>query len=190
MIKAVIFDYFGVICSDEYWRFVKEDKNIQGGFHELANAVNRGEVHWDEFVSEVAHKTGKQPTDIQHLYAAEKLNPQLLALVAKLHNTYKTGLLTNAHYEFLDPIIAKTHLDALFDIIVMSSRIGFIKPQPQIYQYILRELGVKPEEAVLVEDIKRNVDGAKAVGMQAILYQNFGQMKRELNSLLTGALRG
>jgi len=184
VIKAVIFDYFGVICSDEYWRFVKEDKNIQGGFHELANAVNRGEVHWNEFVANVADKTGKKPTDIQRLYEAEKLNPQLLALVAKLHKTYKTGLLTNAHYEFLDPIIAKTHLDELFDVIVMSSRIGFIKPQPEIYEYILQELGVEPHEAVLVEDIERNVDGAKAVGMQTILYQNFEQMKRELESLL------
>ena len=187
MIKAVVFDYFGVICSDEYWRFVKEDKNIQGGFHELANAVNRGEVHWNEFVDTVAAKTSKQPADIQQLYEAEKLNPQLLALVAKLHKTYKTGLLTNAHYEFLDPIIAKTRLDELFDAIVMSSRIGFIKPQPQIYEYILRELGVKPQEAVLVEDIKRNVDGARAVDMQAILYQDFEQMDLELEALLAKA---
>ncbi len=184
MIKAVIFDYFGVICSDEYWKLVKEDKNIQGGFHELSNAVNKGEVRWEAFIDKVATKTGKDPQEIQNLYDSEQLNPEILALVAKLRKTYKTGLLSNAHYEFLEPVIAKTHLNELFDTIVISSEVGMIKPQPEIYQYIVKQLGVKPSETVHIDDIVRHVEGAKRAGLQAILYKNFKQMKSELQEIL------
>lgn len=184
MIKAIIFDYFGVLCSDQYWRFVKEDKNLRDGFHELANKVNVGELSWNEFIRVLADKTGKSVEEIHEMYKTEQIDPQVLTYAAQLHKNYKTALLTNAHYDFIDPLIEKAHLNEVFDAILISSRVGAIKPEPAIYEEALRQLGVKPEEAVMIDDIQRNVDGAAQVGIKSILYKNFEQLQRDLTEVL------
>jgi|SRR3989344_2130686 len=184
MIKAIIFDYFGVICSDEYWRLVKEDKNLGGSFHDLSNAVNAGTMPWQEFIDIVAQKTSIEPDRVKVLFETAKINPELLAYITKLKDTHQIGLLTNGHYEFLEPRIKEMHLDRLFDVIVISSRVGMIKPYAKIYTHILDKMGVKASEAVLIDDIERNVTAAETIDMKAILYRNFRQMKEELEKLI------
>jgi len=58
------------------------------------------------------------------------------------------------------------------------------KPDAQIYLYALNNLGVKPEEAVFVDDRLVNVEGARKVGMGTVLFQNPAQCKKELDKLL------
>lgn len=184
MIKAIIFDYFGVICSDEYWNSVKEDKNLKNTFHNLSTAVNIGDLHWREFLERVAQKTGGTVRDIQGLYEKQKIDPRLLAYVVKIHKNYKTGILSNANHEFLDSVVDEANLKEVFDSIVISSRVGKVKPQPEIYHYILKSLDVKPHEAVFIDDIESYCTAAKDLGLKTVIYRNFGQFKQELETLL------
>ncbi len=55
-----------------------------------------------------------------------------------------------------------------------SCEIGVIKPNAEIYLHALRKIGTAPEDAVFVDDVPGNLEGAKAVGMQAI------QMRRPM----------
>ncbi len=185
MIKAVIFDYFGVVCSDEYWRYVKEDKNLDGSFAELANEVNLGRLKWRDFMGELSKKTGTPLSEIEELYQTEQIDPLMAEYINDLHKTYKTALLTNAHYEFIEPVIKEAHLDHIFDEIIISSRLGVTKPQAQIFEYALERLGVKPQEAIFVDDIQRHVDGAKAVGINALLYRDLKKLKNDINDQVT-----
>jgi putative hydrolase of the HAD superfamily len=184
VIKAIIFDYFGVISSDDYWQFVKADKNMENDFHQLANDVNTGKISWQELVDETAAKIGKSTHEVDAMFAQQRINPAMLALVAKLHKSYKTALLTNANHEFLEPIIKEAGLAELFDVITMSSHVGVTKPAAPIFHHTLERLGVQPSEAVFIDDVKRNAEGAKALGMQAIYYQNFEQMESDLEKIL------
>lgn len=184
MIKAIIFDFFGVICSDEYWKFVKEDKNMGGKFGHLADDVNIGRLSWQQFMQRVADETGQDVARVKEMYESERINPELVDYIARLHKKYKTALLTNAHADFMRPMITSTGLDKIFNEIVISSEVGIIKPDPRIYEHALSQLGAKAEEAVFIDDSPVRVDGAKAIGMKAIWYQNFGQMKTELEKLL------
>lgn len=184
-IKAIIFDYFGVISSDEYWRFVKEDKNVSGEFHELASGVNLGKIHWDEFLKIVADKTAKPVEEVKRMYESELIQPNMVSLINKLHTMYKTALLSNAHHEFMDPIIEETHLKDLFDVIVISSQVGMTKPDPMIFHYTLKQLGAEPKEAVFIDDQTRHCEAARALGIKTILYRNFDQATRELQKILT-----
>lgn len=180
MIKAIIFDYFGVVSSDEYWGLVKTDKDLSSDYLNLANRVNLGKLHWQEFINELAGKVDKPIDDIKRVYEAEKINPQVLALASELHKTYKTALLSNASHEFLDPIVEQAHLGEVFDVIVISSRVGFIKPDPRIFEYTLSELAVEASEAIFIDDIERNVQAAEALGIKAILYTNIESLKDKL----------
>ena len=54
------------------------------------------------------------------------------------------------------------------DALVYSHEVGCMKPDPAIYHIVCERLGVAPRDALLLDDVQANVDGARAAGMQAI----------------------
>jgi epoxide hydrolase-like predicted phosphatase len=105
-------------------------------------------------------------------YASKQLKPK-----------YKIGIISNVMAEYIHLILAKDDLE-LFDDVVLSYKAGVAKPDMEIYKLSLSNLGVKPQEAVFVDDQQRYVEAAEALGMQGVYFQNFGQMKSELEKLL------
>lgn len=184
MIKAIVFDYFGVVSSDEYWDFVGTDKDLTTQWLQLANDVNLGKLSWQEFLQGLAEATGKPLAEVKRVYEQEKINPQLVAFVKELHEHYKTGLLTNAHHDFIEPILRASHLDQVFDGVSISSRVGAVKPSEKMYRDILQKLGVTPQEAIFIDDIERNVEGAEEVGMRGIHYSSLERLKESLKEML------
>jgi epoxide hydrolase-like predicted phosphatase len=185
MIKAIIFDYFGVIFSDDYWRVVREDKNLGGSFHDLSNQVNLGEITWHEFVGTLSKKTGTPVSKINEMYEAERIDRRMVAYIAELHKNYKTALLTNAHHQFLEPVLEASHISSLFDNIVLSSKVGLVKPDPKIFEYTIQQLGVEPDEAVFIDDMVQNTNAANRLQIHSIVYDDFESCKKQLDNLLT-----
>jgi len=184
VIKAVVFDFFGVISSDEYWQFVGVEKGQPTTFRDFTDEVNLGKIDWQNFLQKIADAKHTTLETVKKVYDSEQLNPQIISLIDRLHTTHKTGLLTNAHHEYIARVIEAAHPDSLFDSIVISSEVGVIKPDPRIYEIMIDRLGVKPEEIIYIDDQSRQVEGAEAVGIKAILYQNYQQLIEELNKLL------
>jgi epoxide hydrolase-like predicted phosphatase len=185
VIKAIIFDFFGVICSDEYWQFVKADKNdTDGQFNKLSNDLNLGNISWDDFVDEVARDTGQEEEQVRKMYGSQKINPDMVRLIGTLRKKYKTALLTNANKEQLHQIIQGIGLEKVFNEIVVSSDVGMVKPDERIFKLTLSKLQVDPQEAVFIDDISRYVYAAKDIGMHGIVYSDYGQMKAELMRLI------
>lgn len=54
-----------------------------------------------------------------------------------------------------------------FDSMVASMVVGISKPDARIFEIATKALGVRPQESVFVDDLQRNVDGARAAGMTA-----------------------
>jgi epoxide hydrolase-like predicted phosphatase len=184
MIKAIIFDFYGVICSDDYWKFVKADKNMPGKFAQLSYSVNLGELSWEAFVQKISAETGQSIKTVNRLYESEKINRPLAIYIEKLHKKYKTALLTNASSEFLRSELKKAGLTTIFDSIVMSSEVGMAKPDPRIFQHVINELGVKPEETVFVDDLRKHTDAARSLGIKTILFSDYEQFKKDLSAIL------
>lgn len=179
-IRAIFFDYFGVISSDQYWNFVKVEKNVAGSFGELSANVNSGKITWQGFVAKLAELTGQPVEKINELYQSERINPEVVAFADALHGKYITGLVTNAHHEFLEPIVQAAHLNKVFDHVTVSSRVGATKPNPEIFKAACRQAGVEPEEVVFIDDIARNCDGAIKVGMRGIVFEDLPRLKLDL----------
>lgn len=70
------------------------------------------------------------------------------------------------------------------DGIVISSDVKMIKPEPGIYQYLLKTYGLKPEETVFLDDRRDNIEAAEAFGIKGIVFENYTQGKEELEKLL------
>ncbi len=184
MIKAVIFDFFGVLCTDEFWQFVKEDKNRPGHFSDLAQSVNSGEISWDNFLKKISYETGQTTEAAHRLYESESFNLPLIAYIENLHKKYKTAILSNASQDFFSPLLKQAGIEKFFDEIVVSSTIGIVKPNPKIFEYVVQKLGVEARQCVFIDDIQRYLLGAESLGMKTIRYQNFPQMKTELEKIL------
>jgi epoxide hydrolase-like predicted phosphatase len=184
VIKAVIFDFFGVICSDEYWQFIQRDSNLRNKFDDLSNSLNLGEIAWDDFVTQLSKKIKQDPKTVNKLFQDRKLNPVLINYIHSLHKKYKTAILSNASQGQIKKILEGTKTEEAFDLIVVSSDLGIMKPDPQIFKYTLKQLGISPAETIFVDDIERYCVAAEEIGIKAIRYENFGQTKKELEKLL------
>ena len=183
MIKAIIFDYFGVISSDGWEMRDQLSGGLKREFGEIAKEVNSGNISWEEFLSRLSEESGASPEQINQMYSQHNLDLKLLHFAANLHEKYKIALLSNASSEYLLPIVKSAGLDSLFDEIVVSSDVGVVKPDPRIYQIAVERLGLAPEEVIMIDDQIKNVNGAVHAGLAGVQFKNLEQLKADLSTI-------
>ena len=147
MIKLIIFDYFGVIGSDDYWDFIGENKDDEGRFHALDDEANLGRIKWREFVERLADTTDHTIEEVNEMYQRSRINREVVGYIVELKKHYKVALLSNAHHDYLEPLMSKAGIRDLFDDIFISSRLGMIKPAREIFEVALSSSKVKADEA-------------------------------------------
>jgi putative hydrolase of the HAD superfamily len=71
-------------------------------------------------------------------------------------------------------------LDALVDVVVISSEVGVRKPSRKIYAIACERLGVDPGQAVMVDDLQQNLDGAARLGIAGVLHTDAADTRKQL----------
>ena len=66
---------------------------------------------------------------------------------------------------------------------VVSAFEKCVKPQPEIYRILLQRYDLRPEETVFIDDMPENVEGARSVGIEGIVFRDAMQAKEELQKL-------
>ena len=112
------------------------------------------------------------------------LNAELTAYFAALRPRYRTGILSNSFVGAREREQALYGFEDMCDVIVYSHEVGWVKPDPRIYHAVCERLGCAPEHAVLLDDVAANIDGARAVGMQGVLFTDTAQAMAELEALM------
>ncbi|MBX9850464.1 MAG: HAD-IA family hydrolase, partial [Cytophagaceae bacterium] len=102
-----------------------------------------------------------------------------IQLVQKLGKKYRTFLLSNTndiHIQKVNQILFEASgmkkLDELFETAYYSYKINLGKPDVAIYEYVLKDKNLRPEETVFIDDNKDNIEGAKKAGLHVILVQD------------------
>jgi 2-haloacid dehalogenase len=91
--------------------------------------------------------------------------------------------ITNFSADFWPPFRAReAAFFARFRDIVVSGEEKLLKPDPAIYYLALDRFGLRPDEALFVDDRKINVEGALAVGMKAHLFTDADDLHRRLDA--------
>lgn len=75
-------------------------------------------------------------------------------------------------------------LSPLFDVMLISGKIGLRKPEPEIYLRAAAEAGCEPTGCVFVDDLNHNVAGARAVGMHGVLHRDAAATRAQLEPFL------
>ena len=192
MIKAVIFDCFGVLAQDGWLQFGEQHfhNEVERALaRDLLKQHDTGILSAAEFGRKVAAMAGVSPEEVEKVISTHNTkNQPLLDYVAKLKSrAYKIGLLSNVGEDWLGHFLT-TEERALFDDILLSYKVGLTKPDPLIYMMSADRLGVMTSECVFVDDRKLCTDGALNVGMQAILYESLESFVATIEPLLTTSI--
>jgi epoxide hydrolase-like predicted phosphatase len=199
-ISAVIWDLGGVLLRTEDLSTRQALADRMGKSRtELENLVfdgdsgdraQLGEISADEHWDNIRRILGLDAAGIsefrRQFWEGDQLDVELVDTIRSLRGRYKTGLLSNAFSDLRQVVTSILQISDAFDEMVISAEIHLMKPDARIYQHALQRLGVAAQEAVFIDDMLRNVEGACSQGMNAIHFRQRSQALVELKRLLEG----
>ena len=91
----------------------------------------------------------------------------------------KIGVLSNvAQYQF-NQLFSKEEQEELFDFLVLSGEVGFLKPSKEIFEIAIDKSEACLNEIYFFDDSLQNVKAAKKLGINAFLYRNWNEFSKE-----------
>jgi putative hydrolase of the HAD superfamily len=135
--------------------------------------------------SAVAGRELSDPALIESLMALDleswsDLNTETLEVLAHAQARGSSlSLLSNAPHDLAEALDRHPALTG-FERLMFSSRIGVIKPEAAVFEAALAEIGRPASEVIFIDDRPANVEGARALGMRAILFTSAGRLRGEL----------
>jgi putative hydrolase of the HAD superfamily len=197
MIKTIIFDFGNVIGFFDHRRITRRMAQETGHPEEfwqqhlldanLEDDYESGRISSEEFLRRVRTAVG---LDVSDALLAEAFcdifwpNADVCALIARLkgrHRLLVGSNTTELHAKKFRAQFAETlgHFDAL----VLSYEVGARKPKRAFYQHCRQLAQCEPYECVFIDDLHCNVEGARACGLNGIVYRDFDELVAELTEL-------
>ena len=185
MIKAVLFDFDGVLTTDKTGsittiRYLSAEtglgeQQIWSAFAPFNDDLLYGRATHSEIWPALCLTLG-QELDITLLVGAFEstpMNKEMLDLARRLKSAgYSTGIVTDNKKDRIDCLKAHLKLGTLFSPIVVSAECGSGKEDPAIFNTALAWLGVKPDQAIFIDNSKRNLVAAEAIGIKTIHFDD------------------
>lgn len=190
-IKNIIFDYGNVIFGIDFTLTQQAFADLGIGNateffghrkqDDIFNAFEKGEITAEEFRAKIRMVAGNPNlTDAQINKAWNKMllgiaegNNELLS---KLKGKYRTFLLSNInaiHYDYIIDYLKREFgfegNDHLFEKVYYSHLIGKRKPDAEIFEYILKDSNLKPEETLFIDDSPQHLETASKLGIKTFL---------------------
>jgi epoxide hydrolase-like predicted phosphatase len=197
--KVLIFDLGNVIFEVsfdlcfEYWSQASgvDEKSIRERFSLDADyeGFEKNAFPPEEFRRRMSDKLGLKLDDEEfdkgwcNLY--KEVYPGMASFLDGLKNHYRLVALTNTniiHEKVWKPRFSE--IMTRFEKVYSSPHMGCRKPDAEIYEKVLDDLGIKTSEALFMDDNKDNIEGARKVGIESILVISAEQMMRELRGRL------
>jgi len=193
-IKAVVFDWGGVLIDDPAVGLVRYCSKALGvsteqfaeAHEKYVSEFQKGFISEPEFWKKICNDLdistqkgyslwGKA---FRHVYSPKEKMFHLATSLKK--NSYKTGLLSNTEAPAVEWFYE--HHYQMFDVLIFSCNEKTIKPERKIYEVTLTKLGTKPSETVFIDNRRDYIQGAREVGIKAILFKDPSDTLEKLKS--------
>ena len=194
-IKCVLFDIGGVlvdwhmswIISEVSARFQIDETLFSDVFssylHELDSGKIKEQTFWQNIAVDVNSQSLKENAEsLWNTYFRKhaKPNHNVINLASNLKNCCTLGIISNIE-QITHEIVDEWNVLENFDYKFMSYQIGFSKPDPRIYQHIMKALPFEPNNTLFIDDKKPNVDAAISEGINGIHYTSFPDLAQSLS---------
>jgi len=191
-IKNLLFDIGGVIVLQKKVDFTRFDKKWslpKGTVKEivdfcfdkmsLSKDFNLKKYLSDTFSHYLSFKQYQEVTN--QLFKSERVNKSLINWIRKNRKKYTICLLTNNTAILKRLLKKKFKIYQDFDFIFNSAEIGLSKPNTEFFKYVLKTLKTNPAQCLFIDNNPINVDVAKNLGFNAILFVTNKEFFRKIS---------
>lgn len=179
MIKTIIFDFGDVFLNLDKPATAKQLKKL--GISEFSEEMlqqnmkyEKGLITSDEFIQSYSGSFPQLTSeDFKISWNAILLDfpKHRLEFLQKLkkEGNYKLILLSNTNHIHIDWVKENIEyfeeFEACFDAFYLSQEINLRKPDPEIYEYVLEQHGLRPQETLFIDDTTENTQAAAQLGI-------------------------
>ena len=199
MIKLIIFDWGKVLGSGaDRWN---EELNIMQKITGLTNLqldtiftkywpkIKIGKEPLLNLWKEVSEKSNKliSPQKLMTTYLEHTIINKEIFLIAKnlKESGYTIVILSNESKEKMKYQVNKFNLNTIFDKVYCSGNLGLAKPEKRIFEYLMKDQKVRPQDVIFIDNKEYNIEAAKSLGINSILFKSPKLLRKELSHLLS-----
>jgi epoxide hydrolase-like predicted phosphatase len=192
--SVIVFDLGNVLIPFDYNILIKRLDAVKEGSgkhfvdtyftnYEFHRDFERGEINEEKFIErmlEILDHSIDGKTFCNYFSSVFKQNREVAALLPVLKKKYKLILLSNTNsihqkygweqYDFLK----------YFDDLILSHKIGSVKPEEKIYRAVEKSSGSPAEEHIFIDDIEEYVNAAKSFGWDGVHFKGYNNLVDEL----------
>lgn len=198
MVKSVIFDLGGVLIEwnpDRILASYYADPQMralmktQMFLHPDWLELDRGTLNEAELLARLAERTGRPDAELSGLLRAvrESLHtkPDTVALLEKLHDRgVPLYCLSNISRDIFEYLRERHSFWGAFRGIVISGELKMMKPEPEIFEFLLQRFGLPAAQSVFIDDNPPNIEAARALGIHTVWFRSAAQCELELEEIL------
>lgn len=184
MIKAVFFDYDGVLTTDKTGslttnRFLSKQTGIS--YEAISIALQRHNAALNEGKTDYASVWPCVCADLRReiprnlllaAFESTPVNDEMFRLARDLRTRCPVGIVTDNKKERMEHLRRHQQLDALFHPIVVSADVGSTKATPRIFEHALAFLDVRPQDCIVIDNSAGNLAAAAALGMKIVHFDD------------------
>jgi len=187
LMKVILFDFFGVLSSPVYSTIFKKYFSDEVECQEWTNKLvdlDLAILSEEDLVTQLSNRLKISKDTLKaEVNNTSELNQSLINYIRdELKGKYTTGILSNIATSIFDRILPNER--ELFDVLFISSELHLVKPDPRIFQLAIEKSGVEAGEILFIDDRAENIQAAKALGVNGIVYKDFASFKQELATYL------
>jgi len=190
-IKAILFDMDGVLVDACEWHYEALNKALtKNGLNPIERtdhlSVYNGlptkkKLHMMGLSGEMIDKVSADKKQFTAQIVKERCKPDIQKhLILYALDGYKLACCSNAIKESVVDMLTKAKINEYFDLILGNDEIENPKPNPEIYLKAFKELGVEPEECLIIEDAPHGIEAAKASGATCIAVRGYEDVNIDL----------
>jgi putative hydrolase of the HAD superfamily len=199
MIKTIIFDYDGVIKKsqkfsldiiDLYKISVEEYEKFIPHLKPIIEKFDKGLINEDKFWMEFSDTMGRVVPEkceekIRKMYKDKFVfSPEVIELIKKLKREgFRLSILSNM-FPYQVETIKEMGGCSLFDDIFFSCEKKLKKPNLEFYELAIKEMDVKPQECLFVDDKEENILPAEKLGMKTVLAKKQEQIVKDVWAII------
>ena len=190
VITTVIFDCFGVLYAGSLTQLMNACPTEQRA-HELRDATkaaDNGFINREQYLSDVMRATGlTRPQVIEIMRGAQVRSQEVFDYARSLKTRgYQIAVFSNIGAQTIHKLFNEDDFE-LFDAIIASGDLGVTKPHVTAYERVVTQLGVLPEQALMIDDMYGNITGAEDAGLSGVVFSSLPESRTRIEELLTRA---
>ena len=187
--KAVVFDYGGVIAKvnrKPVIEFVSTSLNIpyervkkDFAGEGLYIAFNKPYIYWEQYAQKTLSKEWFEQLEALKREVVKPV-PGMNELILSIRSQgIRIALLSNTN-KYRARFLESMGSYQQFDPVLLSCYLGVKKPNPEIYKKLLNNLKVDPQDCLFIDNRRQNIEAARKLGIQGIVFRSVTQLKQEL----------